>query len=87
MPKKILVFFVLTTLSGSLFANTPAKLWPADAQDPNDPRVLAWYQWRCDSWRNEAGLIDAEGELYVSKCLAGAAETWPVGFSEDGDGE
>ena len=52
---KLVFLFAGALISAPLFASTGQPVWPADAQEKNDSRVLAFYDAQCAQYadRNE----------------------------------
>lgn len=79
MKKQALLILALLAMSGTALAAQRAPEWPADATKENDPRVVAFYQGRCNQWAEENGLEAEARSNFVENCLQAAPTVWPVG--------
>ncbi|MGB0720774.1 MAG: hypothetical protein ACPGU7_00130 [Gammaproteobacteria bacterium] len=89
MNKNSIVFSALTLVvglaSGTTWASTAPVAFPIDAQEDNEPQVIAYYQDRCNGYAAGQGL--AGDATFISRCMGHAAEVWPVGTEADEGGE
>lgn len=82
MKIQTLLSIALLGLGGSGIAVAAGPQWPADAQEENNPQVLAFYQARCDQWAAESRLQGEQRDAYNANCINNAAQLWPVGWDE-----
>jgi hypothetical protein len=89
MNTKAALSAALLLCAGSSMADSNPVVFPAGAQDGNDPRVAAFYVGQCEAWAREQGLTGIEKQNYVNNCQANGPAIWPVGAeaSEPGGGE
>jgi hypothetical protein len=73
----------LLMAAGAAIAADPSPQWPNDAKEDSDPRVSAWYQWKCATWADEHGLGGKERQSWVDNCTADARQIWPVGYENN----
>jgi len=79
MKKNALLTLALLASAGTVLAAQTTAEWPANATNENDPRVLAFYQARCNQWADEKGLEAEARSSYLENCLQAAPQVWPVG--------
>ncbi|KPK56302.1 MAG: hypothetical protein AMS22_01725 [Thiotrichales bacterium SG8_50] len=87
MIKQALAIAALIGLSGAAFGGA-APQWPQNAENEQDPRVVAFYEGRCTNFADEQGLSGTERENFIAQCRHNAPEVWPVGLDhKDGGSE
>ena len=63
-----------------------APQWPADAQEKNDPRVLAFYDGTCAQYADRQGLVGEAHDAFVTRCRGSIPRVFPVGYEEGDSG-
>ncbi|MGB0714197.1 MAG: hypothetical protein ACPGUC_11635 [Gammaproteobacteria bacterium] len=85
MNKNIIVFSAIALIGGAVSGHAWAKpapvAFPINAQEDNEPQVVAYYQDRCAGYA--AGQGQAGNAGFIDRCLGHAPEVWPVGTEAD----
>jgi len=75
------IIFSAAVLGVTSVAVAADKLqWPTGAQDPQDTRLVAFYNDQCASWADDNKLTGPARDNYIAKCLKEIPDLYPVGF-------
>jgi hypothetical protein len=82
MIKQALAIAALIGLSGAAVGGAGPQ-WPQNAENEQDPRVVAFYEGRCGNFADRQGLTGTDRENFITQCRVNAPELWPVGLEQE----
>lgn len=79
MKTQAALLAAVCVFAGSIQASSSLPVFPVDALEDSDPRVVAFYSGQCEQWAAGQGLQGIEKQEYVNNCQANGPAIWPFG--------